>query len=810
MSRVKGNQKEKNLFLFFLIEKVFTEGNLILQEFFHLAYIFDYFSVETKEQPSTSMRDIYSKLKTLFHKDILPDLERFAKDILGLENMIEEIKELSREKNRKQEEISYFWRNFFVKYFEVLRTKEFLREHLDYLQKKTISLLEGFAGYYPRPKCFSVKEAIKIHFFIEKLIDNFKYFFYETIFNKKFLPPPSDIGNKNVSIYWDFLPSIRFISTNFERLITKTDFLTPQRQSYWIILLHEVIHHLLYSKGRILPDKFKEKKLKAFQDISRIIEESLKKAGIKMKFFEENLFTDLFVDWLLTKIFGILYVLPASLQLFSFDDESFLLPKSNRVWYIRLKTILSLYSPEKEPFIKIEKGKEINWGKWREWSKEFKTSALKMLERFKREQIKTGLANPYIYLKDEITISVVGRYLKSFFEKKVEDIIKDIQNKIIQPWKREYWLNLYTKYLYSYYYFNQVESVIKNDLVRHREGRALCKIFCDFLCFYKYEVSWEECREYFNLPVYHFMYVKLRYDIPGIQDFKELKKEEKNHAWGLGAYTYLSVSKNESHEKVDEIRKWEKQKKEYEEKKFKFYKEDWYLTLYDLSNQDKLRDVIKTPEKYLFVFIKYQLLKHLSNLFSCSIVEKFTEKEGWKEIKKEVFDTFTEKCQENFKFLISCFHFICFEWFDFCTLITIDLEKEKKFHLNDFLQFLKKELLINNQRFYRTDTDIFIGKEISKKVIIENPSLYLRLTSNKLKEGYSIAEKLFKKLPQETRISSHFGIKDLSIELKNEFTFEDLLKILQELISEREISDIQILPCVRLELEKNLSITSSS
>lgn len=805
-----------NLFTEALIDNLIIETNLILEELLHIGYVINFFSTGTEskkynlfyrlQNPDTSLRFLFSNLIVPF-QELVNKVEVFYEEVKELKELKEDLINYSvdEEKNRKNYDLCA--KNFFGKFIFIQSKKRTILDLMDYMQKKLINMIESFPGYYPSPKEASSKGATKIHLYMELFSGEFK-FLLEQLKNKT----DKDKNENIVCFYWDFLPEVRYI-LKADNLFINTDFFLPKRQSHWLILCHEVLHYILYNainKEKLENNNFFDSILYYIKKMTGTIDLVLYSLKIKSD-IDENSLTDIFIDSLLTYILGLPYFLPITVRLFAFDEENFWLPSSaKRKWFLRLMTALNFYKSSKQ--------KNID----QQFAKDFE----EILNLYRKLQISTGTINPFLYRKEEAISSIISEFLNRFF-KKERASLEQLKNIFQEQKEANKWTYSYLKYASKYfeYYLNKLKS--KNSENKKgknnkniSEGRALCRIFGDILYFQESNINREYIKKLIEMPVYKFQYFKVRYD-------KVKKRSNKSYpcvleklqslrtlcAWSFGPYTFLSFDifpYNEKYNRMensdeylqalenlisnDDINFRNAKSPEIEllSNHFLFYKEDLSLTLYDydLENKEKLDnplEIIRTPCDKIYLFIKYQICRDKQIKF---------------EDIKQLFMDYREEISKYQICRIDIFHFISFDWFDFCTLITFRPKNipNNKIDLMGILKILKEKVLINNQgKLRRTETDIFIGKNITDKVKIRLPYIHLRVSSNELGKTKNIIESIKRKdLISGWKISSRFGIRDLVLSPPTSaaFTFEKILDVLKSVTEEGIFSDFQFVVSV--------------
>ena len=777
----KGSSKLLDLF----INTLTQEFNFLLDEVLHIFYVINFFSLEQKTSQEKKQNGFFAHDLRAFFRHLKNMQRELGEDIIKLSEHWKSFTTLHKEKPDNEEKLVYFFENI----TKFIKTKNKLLEKINFLQKKIIGILNSFPFYYPSPKVSSIREASKIHLFIEYLSNDIL-----EIFGEKSIP---------VYFYWDFEPEIKFLE-NEKSFIFNSNFFLPEKQSYWIFLFHEVFHFLLNKKERsfevpqsIHSDSFGPLMENILRYTDRCIETLFFISPRTPQDFSREVIKDTFIDSILTHLFGKSFFIPAFTNLFLYDEGLFLYPEISRTWYVRIN-VASEFLSERDNSVK--------------------EAFDRLMEIYTNTQRKFVM--PELYMRDRKLVITIHNFAENLISKHKKDL-EDLKNSFISEDKK--WLSTYLtiqKYV--------IDEKWKNPGMKE-EGRLYCYGFYDRLfnldLFEKNEKELgkklKELKE--NLKVIEFKYIKTRFD--GDSE-KELRKEsgiieklkEEIDAWGYGSYTGLIINKNiyqkfnrlqsESElenainilKKLAEINnktKINSSSPEYKEyklvlKDIPFYKFDYILTLIEPIKNPK--DQKETEEDYfeggnsIYIIIKYSI-----NLEKVKDFKKI----------KEMFDKFKEGLQNQiFKtsktWNVDIVHFISFDWFDCATMILLKKTTKKNyknnkeyFKLNEILKSLKCNILVDNENaLLRTETDVFIGKEIAEYVEIEKPLIEVRVSSHLLGESKGFSEKIASIL-ENPEVSFVFGIKDLVILPKKTYNFTKLLEKVEKIANEKCFSDIQ-------------------
>ncbi len=779
---------------------------LLLEEFLHTMNVIYFFAKrKNQENKSTSLSSMFRKLEDI-PKSVI---ESFSKVINKYQNFRSAVEELQ---NNFNEPIAL---KLFSEYVSYLFKEKNLLQEMDFIQTKLVSILESFPRYHPSPKESSIRDATKIHFYLEKISEDFLSIFQSIFIDK-------DKGDKEVFFFWRFTPEINFLKSERNLFIIDSDSFLPNRQITWIILAHETLHYLysLYNSSEEENNLFREIKeyARKWETVTAIAftRNRIRSSKVDVELY----FIDVLIDVILTEIFSYKYAFPALLYLFTLDEgESVSLPDWNRFWTIRYRAILE-HIKEK---IKNESNEGI---------KNLISSYEALFEVYQYIQKSYGFPNiNNLYLEEEVLFQTSKELISSFLKnpsnrKRMENLKRKIRLDIGENGNVDE-----LKYLKTYlltldkYYEYLIEKIQGNKLTRkeYKEGRAFCRTLLETTLYgYKKIKELEEhIKDYLRKPVYKFQFYRVRYDDNenNIEELYEALIGRKNilrnfiDAYCFGSYTFLYISKEEEHEKVSKYEKCGKDKSAWENlekvisssqeivnsvneedlircpeiylmNKLRFFRHDYSLTLY-YGNEDSLISILKNSKDYIYIFVKYNV----------------NDIEDFQEI-NDLFNSFKDEIKKDCE-SISIFHFISFEWYDYLTLIAIK-PPETEIHLNKALRILKELVLIgNNGILGRTETDIFIGLNILDKVIVKTPHIHLRVSSEHLGET---KESIIPALRQKNfEVSLRFGIRDLVIKKKvidgngrNYFEgiFESLLmRIYHDILLEEHLkhkfSDIQ-------------------
>ena len=779
----------ENIFNKSLIDNIRIENDFILEELLHIAYVINFLSCQTNTRSdnysSSSSRIIVSHLKSVLI-ELIGDIENSASSYENLQNLYKQCVSAQLKENDCI--------NFYSQLVDIISKKDETLEKLDFMQKKIVSIIESFPGYYPSPKESSIKDATKIHLFMEYLTKEFQ----SSVKNRE---------DTNVYFYWDFLPDVKFIESS-NNLIINTDSFLPFRQSHWIILFHEVFHHMIEKpQNNENNDDFKFSKeyilntiKQELEDIEIIISRNIK--SVKNFSMDFNLLVDIFIDLLLVDIFGIKYLIPMTIKLFALDEENFYTPNYiiARRWYAKIKSAVDYYI---DNISRIERDEQL-----KSIGEKFSKSINSTLFYYKNCQISTKLFSYKTYMVDSVISKIANRYMDIFFKKEKKNI-----NLLKESFKNnKNFVRIYEKYLNSFILFHY-KNTDDHPKEKYSEGRALCKIFTDYTSF-KYESDINSYEHYFELPVYNFRYIKIRYD--ALKDIKmnAISDFEMLHAYNYGPYSFLSIKAdvyekkplNDKEKKlyINLLKKISGSNQEYTENYQKeqdiqfilgdnnipFYQEDMSLTLYDKEEKEEIDEILKSAKNYCYIFIKYQLNAKDKTFSSYS---------NLKDIFKKII---CNKINKDEKYgIINIFHFISFNWFDFCSLIL--LKPKEGVNLSDFLSELKKNLIIDNAcNLLRTETNIFIGSKIINNVFVIVDRISFRFDSYKLGEELELINKLKqdKIIPDNWSIDFCYGIMDIVVKINNDnpILFSNLINNVYKMLETGYFTDFQIIPEVQI------------
>lgn len=739
-------------FVKFLLKDIEVRLKLLEEEFLHIESVINFFSLGGFSDSSSDSRKSMDKLcrPVENHKDSSSDtslrkvMYRLCKPVKTYKGKLKEAKE--RYKKMKALIETYkdyngyeFLYMYFSDYIRVHRILESIAEPMEFIQKKMVSLLESFPGYYPAPRETSIKEATKIHIFMEKLSEDF----YKHILYIDRGKSSQDEGGFSAHFYWDFNKTIRFWAER-DFVILNTDYNLPHRQFQWVILLHEILHYIVEEKDI----EFKLSKLvrEYSQTLSKAFNIGITRFLNRVKGFEEIEFFDIFIDALLAKALGAPYALASVPYLLFAEDESLERPKPARIWACRLKVILE-YAGESELCKALRYGFERAYRVQKSFCFPVYSSKVYRLEE----------------LLFDVSMSITKKFLKNEL---VNRFIEEIRNAIKENTDYPF-LSAYLNYVSTHTEIIADRELVKKERVLS-EGRPLCILFNEINSFGRMEsplnkALWER-------PVYWFQFYRLRYDDKGFCDKFEALRDGLNFMYCFGPYTMLVFNgkHNEKFYKKEEdnkkrvesvLKKEEEEEKEEEKEKDKdkekdkpiyFFKEDYSLTLYYPEEEPAWLNT-KSLNSGILAWINFQTNKEKAS--------------------KENLISLFEKLNQKYAIFTS------FAWFDFCALIY--LEPEDTLTLTDFLKNLKERILIGNGGILqRTETYIFIGKDCINKVKVSIPYIHLRVASPKLGSSKNIVETL-KSDERVAKVASRFGIRDLVVSFKNkDMVFKDYLKLL--------------------------------
>lgn len=720
-----------NSFLKILLDDTERQLNLLLEELIHLSFVVRFF------KQSISNRELFWKLNK-FVKTIFIDI--FGEDDESKRNSIlylwEKIRKTELEKRDFRGNIDESKAIGLFSDFVYIKTKinDVLLDKFDFIQQKLLSYQSGYQNYYPSPKITSIKEATKIHFFMEKITSEFC----------KLITEQENFEDKTL-FYWDYKPEILFKTEIKDFLVINTDFSLPYRQPHWILLLHEVLHHIFISMNnhKDINSEFKSMMQDMEENINRAVNDC-KRALIKSVKLDNliaidfNVISDIFIDSLLTYTFGIKYLLPATVRLFAYDENSFFFADREK-WIIRLKSIIEVF--------------KIKWGSE---NKVFIRDLETLLEIYLKSQI--GLTNGIIRDDFFVVESVIEKTVLYRVKEFVRKHSKFLNSKFKEIESEEYkFLNAYLKYCdeFSEQYLKAIESYSKNGDSLKKEGRAICYAFQTISDRNVKSGEVESLiKKGFELDVFRITMFKLRFD-----NFHENKKDDgfsfeqffkdwKNHCKYkdnlknthgnsfalLSPFTVMVIDKESINQKKHafdkryEIEKLlrkvlklnneknkegssnnpKEQKENGEmpysyafanfllEKKCYFYKEELTLTLFETDdtkkkelksilgcvndkNSNSNKDDFKASDS-VAILIKMRKKQgkniEIDNLKKESLIDK---------LKKKILNSINGDSNKNKnddsnknKFESKIFIFSSFDWFDYCALLFIKAKEENK------------------------------------------------------------------------------------------------------------------------------------
>ena len=747
-----------NLFLSTLKDDIDIRLNLLLEELLHLSYIVRFLKANVDRENadgfySCEPGDIFPKLYG-YTECVKDELTKIVDDWQNLKERLQEF--LNSRKNLKERG------NLFNKLVDVqnrISGDEQLLSKFDFLQKKLLSYQSGSQHYYPHPKMTSIKEAVKIHLYMENLAREFLE-----------LLGSSD----NVLFFWDYFPDVRFLTKEDKALIINTDFFLPNRQSHWIILFHEVIHYLVLQSMR---KREKGQNLSYFfQVFTEYIEDTSNDCRIALYRYgidyipDINTIVDVFIDSLLTKVFGVAYLLPVATRLFAYDEENFLYPQKRR-WFLRLSILSKIFSPRAKK------------------EKAFIEDLKELLDYYNKTQIveSAGVIGEEFFTTEAVFESVVLTRVKSFLRKICFPF------ELLRSLDASPWIKTYIKYTQLY-----TDRYLNNSWEK-KEGRAICFTYQELCCRRNKRLRENEVKEAisngFQKEVFKFNLLKFRFDFPErITIFDILEEGQFKFLWGLSNFNILTIEEEDINEKVSAIEDLENVRKKLKlmfgdnteevrrneslelylmKKGFYFYKEELSLTLIS-ENKEDLLNIIQNPQQYVLIFVKF-LSKNNDNNNCWEKFHSLFSREGIK------------------TFILSSF-----DWFSYCTLIAIPAERENGLiDLDHVLKELKGNILLDNNSLLRTETSIFVGRNISDKIKLPYVNILLRISSRDLGKSRKFIDSIKQK---GFKVSSSFGIRDVIVHLKED-CMKNLLKNIKEILiiageNDIKISDIQIEPFI--------------
>ncbi len=773
--------------------------NFLQEELKHIKKVSSFLSQKNNAQENYTNTSLSSAFQNIEY--ILMHIDKNSRFIYEQYNYLKlAIKKTIENKNDSVNGLSKDLIEVFDKYTITKYEHDQLIENFSFLQRKIINILNSFPFYYPTPKISSHKEASKIHFFLEWISNEFLEFINNYMINSINV---QDTFLKNLEIkssfYWNFASEIRFIpdivySNNGKKVLNfviSSDSYLPYRRSHYILLLHECLHFYF----NFLDKEFKRKSYLSSDDNwedefpkeFRILREYIIGAYSLIKDIDPNNtltfndILDIFIDAILTKVFGYLYYLPLFSHIFVYDEGFFINPDLRRIWFIRTK-VPSLFLKKND---KISE-KEINI----------------FLDKYKEAQIKIKKNIEDLYIRDETIIGILKQYIQKYIDnhEKLSDNIFDYLNQTSNN------LTLLLNYQREY-----MEDIIDNFYKKEREkqkpfyeGRTLAvKIHNKLL-------NVERTYNIINVPredlrIFKFKYIKARTN----SNFREqidrfIENSDQFYLFNYGSFSFLCIEEESSETtSYDENEKLENQ--------LRSFINNYELTLY-CGNIDEFREILRNMYEYIFINMKI-MLKRKENGNDKVSFEKF--KEDFEKNIRKIIRYFNEN---NIKLQIFPFYFISFDWFDLFITLSIKLggmEKNNLIELNELLLKIKEFLLVENKYLYRSETDIFIGNKLVQNIEINKPKLQLRLSSG---HSPSILKEINKIFNPKTNIGGFllslkkaninylYGIRDIEIEYKNKHILkeilEDIIKLLpstQNTDEQENVSDIQFLPSICLK-----------
>ncbi|WP_457643785.1 hypothetical protein, partial [Persephonella sp.] len=613
----------------------------------------------------------------------------------------------------------------------------------------------------------------------------------------------------NTSFYWSFSTDIKFIpdftvtyegDNNIEKkianLVISSDFSLPYRRSHYVLVLHECLHFFF----KFLDQEYKSYSFKTKNSDKKDIDESFPREFVDLRnyiagtisitnkinnFMDFDLILDIFIDSILTHILGKLYYIPLFSHIFLYDEEFFVRPELRRNWYIRSYVPLYFLNDNDDSNDKVK-------------DKDIKDSVKTLLDYYKELQINTTSMTKHLYNQDDSAIEVLRNYIEKYIDKYIKDVpkkfndhsnlflkLKQFFNKPENSWlhvlldyQREYINNILERYSqkdrkehYKGKTSNPKEdaNTQQKDKKEYYEGRTLAVKIHNKLLNYNREYELVNIPQK-DLQIFSFKYHKLRLSesMFGI-----------NLPINYGSYTFLEIQKKPASDTTNSEKSTESNDNVL---KNQFYFTNSYeLTLYE-GNATDLEKHINNINKKIIVNIKL-LFQREENSFSFKKAKENIEK-SIEEVKSHT------KYVKN----IQPFYFISFDWFDIFLSLFIDIEDNKCLNFLNLLNNIKKHILIDVSYIHRSETEIFIGSEIKKLIIIQNPVIQLRINGRNSNTLDSIREVISK----DKDIHFIYGIKDLEIRFNSRTNFSNLLEITKELVKRREdnldISDIQFVP----------------
>jgi len=491
-----------------------TELNFLMEEILHLAYVYNYFS-----QPLNFTKfNIEEHSLRAFFRGQAPILQEISADLKKMYRYFKEAYKFFKEKsdislpNKEAEQLFAPY----IKFFELLNnynsTKEALLEKLAFIQRKYISIINSFPFYYPIPKTSSIKEASKIHLFIE-LISQDLYDLFSEEFGLHYENEVNGKRNKKSAyFYWDYDPDLRFLEKS-NLFIFNSNFLLPEKQSYWITLFHEVFHFMVNKiREGYRPNSRQEKKYKFIYDLLKYIDrctETIYIAPTSRISLGKDTITDIFIDSILVYMFKELYFIPMFMNVFIFDEDDLLFPKPDRTWLIRLKVLSTILKMDAE---KSSIATQIA------------EESIKILDIYKRVQSKIGTYNAKITVIQENLAESVREFCEKYLRRHSK-FLNELKRKI----ESKEWAKAYLEAQHMY-----IEEKYKNPKFS-REGRIYCYVLHKSLL----GLEAKDKASLTKLEIVNFKYLKIRYDTEEGADLRKYKKEF--DALNYGIYTGLKV-----------------------------------------------------------------------------------------------------------------------------------------------------------------------------------------------------------------------------------------------------------------------------
>ena len=757
-------------------------GQEKFKEFSPIRYI-----KKNKQTISTSLSSAF--------KNIFPILYYLDEEINNIEveykALTQYLNNLENQINNDEKTFSYYsgqeLNYFFNSYTKIKNKLDLITDKFNFLQRKIINIINSFPFYYPTPKVSSYKEASKIHFFLEWISLEFLNFLKEEAL------PKSGKDNSDLIIYsnfyWNFEKEIRFIpdieyikdNTKIVNFIISSDSYLPYRRSHYILIFHECLHFYFkfldkefknksYEKKEEAEDDFPEE-FKSFRKHVLGVKSILEETGIG-EYLDFDDIIDIFIDSILTKVFDKYYYLPLFSHTFLYDENLFIYPNLQRKWYIRTKVPLNF----------LDNKENIN----------------NILEDYKNEQTTSFRPIESTYIEDERIILILKEYVENYMNrnkklinklKELKDLLKNEQNSKKDS-EKNIWIKILLKYQKEY-----IDDILKNFYYRKKdrkkfyEGRTLAIRIHNRLLNANLTVDND------NINVYSFKYIKMRTNKNYGDFLKNFLQESENNGtsnnslqnikrflFNYGSYSFLKIEKEGS-----EIGK--------EEKNTLNYSNNYELTLFD-NKAINFDDFIQNCEEFIVINIKI-LLKRRNETNSSKEDNAKTIKD-FKEI-KDHFEKRTENVKNKITFIkdIKPIYFISFDWFDlFISLFIKFDENQDEINLNKLLSEIKENFIVNEDFIHRSETEIFLGRNIIKKLNVNNLKMQIRLSGKHDKNIINNIDEIFKKINNDVRINYLYGIRDIEVEYEKTISLKNILYILSEsdFIVKDNISDIQFIP----------------